>query len=65
MRRLCITVVLVPALLVAAAPAQARTTAPNHRQEARHASARAHGPLSPRATRSTVGRASKFTYGRT
>jgi hypothetical protein len=64
MRRLCICVVMVPSLLFAAAPVQA-SQASSQKQEARGAAARTHAATSPRAKRSPVTRAHKYTYGRT
>jgi hypothetical protein len=64
MRRLCISLVLVPSMLVAAAPADAK----QHRsylQEAKRGGLQLQVDAAPRTTRSPLSRAHKYTYGRT
>jgi hypothetical protein len=58
MRRFCICAVVVPSLLMAASPVQAKTTS-IHRQKAHGDVVRVHAKQSP------VTRAHKYTYGRT
>ena len=64
MRRLCISLVLVPSLLVAAAPAHAKQPSGYH-QEAKRGGLQLQVDAAPRSTRSPLSRAHKYTYGRT
>lgn len=63
MRRICTTLVLVSSLLVAAGPAQAKSSA-IHRQQARTAAVQKHHVTTNRAGIAGT-RVQKFTYGRT
>jgi hypothetical protein len=58
MRRLCISLVMVSSLLVAAVPAQASAST-SHRHKARGDAVRAHAKSSP------VAHTTKYTWGRT
>ena len=62
MRRLCICLVMVPSLLVAASPVHASQGA-GHRPQARAGVARSHAPAHVRVTRSPVIH-QKYTWGR-
>lgn len=64
MRRLCICALMVPSLLIAAAPAHASQTK-SYRHQAASGAARTHATPSPRATRSRTTRGQKLTWGRT
>ncbi len=65
MPRICTTLVLVSSLLVAAGPAQAKSTV-SHRQEARAGAAKSHVSTTKQIKRhGTAKLVHKYTYGRT